>query len=838
LGFVIIILGGTMAEHYPYKDIEEKWHKFWDANKTFKSKGTGQKYYVLEMFPYPSGYLHMGHVRVYTIGDVIAHYMRMKGYDVIHPMGYDAFGLPAENAAIKNKVHPAEWTYKNIEHARSQFKKLGMSYDWDREFATCDESYYKWNQWLFIKFFEKGLAYRKATAVNWCPSCMTVLANEQVHEGKCWRCESTVQQKDLTQWFFRTTAYSQELLDGHDKIDWPERVTLMQKNWIGRSEGVRIYFKDEKSGEQIPVFTTRPDTIFGATYVVLAAQHPMVEKIKKISDAAKVREIEAFQEKVKKSDITVVTLVNLEKEGVATGAYAINPVNGSRVAVWIGNYVLMDYGTGAIMAVPTHDERDFQFAKRYDLPMTIVIQPKDKKLVLGEMKGAYEDEGVLVNSKQFDGIANLDAKKQIAAWMEKQGMGKIEVNYKLKDWLLSRQRYWGTPIPAIYCDKCGIVMEKTENLPVKLPMDVEFTGKGNPLEKSKAFMNTTCPKCGGNARRETDTMDTFVDSSWYFVRYCDAKNNSLPVDRAKADRELPVDQYVGGPEHACMHLIYARFFTYVMRDLGLISCSEPFRKLLTQGMVVKDGAKMSKSKGNTVSPDDMIEKYGSDTARLFMLFAAPPPMDLEWSDEGVEGASRFLNRVWRKITAQLPIINYELPMKAVDPSGLDEARKKLLRKTHQTIKKVTNDIGKEQQFNTAVAALMELFNEFNPVEFNFSDKQDAELFLFVSRNMILLMAPLVPHFAEELWEATGGKPSIFTQKWPDYDEKLTVEDSAEFVIQVSGKIRERLQLAMNIRQEEVEKAALASPKVQEWMTGKEIVKKIFVANKLLNIVVK
>ena len=829
-----------MAEQYPYKEIEAKWHKFWDVNKTFKSTGKGTKYYVLEMFPYPSGYLHMGHVRVYTIGDVIAHYMRMKGFDVIHPMGYDAFGLPAENAAIKNKVHPAEWTYKNIEHARSQFKKLGMSYDWDRELATCDEEYYKWNQWLFKKFFEKGLAYRKATAVNWCPDCGTVLANEQVHDGKCWRCETIVEQKDLTQWFFKTTAYSQELLDGHDKIEWPDRVTLMQKNWIGRSEGVRIYFKDAKSGEQIPVFTTRPDTIFGATYVVLAAQHPMVEKIKKEVSPEKVKEIEAFQDKVKKSDITVLTLINMEKEGVDTGAFAINPVNGNKVPIWIGNYVLMDYGTGAIMAVPTHDERDFKFAKNYKLPMIVVIQPKDKKLEVKDMTGAYEDDGVLVNSVQFDGTGNEEAKKKIASWMEKEGMGKVEVNYKLKDWLLSRQRYWGTPIPAIYCEKCGIVMEKDENLPVKLPRDVEFTGKGNPLEKSQSFMKVTCPTCGGAARRETDTMDTFVDSSWYFIRYCDAKNTKLPIDKAIADRELPVDQYIGGPEHSCMHLIYARFFTYVLRDMGLISCSEPFKKLLTQGMVVKDGAKMSKSKGNTVSPDDMIDKYGSDTARLFMLFASPPPMDLEWSDEGVEGASRFLNRVWRKISTHIDAVRGQetAALTEADIAAFDPQRKKLLRKAHQTIKKVTNDIGHEQQFNTAVASIMELFNEFFPVEFDMNSAADKALFKFTSETMVLLMAPLVPHFSEELWQSLGNKSSIFTCSWPVFDEKLMVEDSVEFVFQVSGKIRDRIQLPMNISQEEAEKAGFASPKVAEWAQGKTIVKKIFVPNKLLNIVVK
>lgn len=827
-----------MAEHYPYKEIEAKWHKFWEANKTFKSKGVGTKYYVLEMFPYPSGYLHMGHVRVYTIGDVIAQYMRMQGFDVIHPMGYDAFGLPAENAAIKNKVHPAEWTYKNIEHARGQFKKLGMSYDWDREIATCDEGYYKWNQWLFKKFYEKGLAYRKATAVNWCPDCGTVLANEQVHEGKCWRCETVVEQKDLTQWFYKTTAYSQELLDGHSKLDWPDRIKLMQQNWIGRSEGVRIYFKDAKSGEALPVFTTRPDTIFGATYVVLAAQHPMVEKIKKEAGPEKAGEIEAFQDKVKKSDITVMTLINMEKEGVDTGAFAINPVNGQKIPIWIGNYVLMDYGTGAIMAVPTHDERDFKFAKKYKLPMIVVIQTPNSRLDPDSMTGAFEEEGVLVNSSVFDGLNNKEAAKKIAIWMEKEGFGKIEVNYKLRDWLISRQRYWGTPIPAIYCDKCGIVMEDDSNLPVKLPVDVEFTGKGNPLEKSQSFMNVKCPKCGGAARRETDTMDTFVDSSWYFIRYCDPKNTALPIDKKIADRELPVDQYIGGPEHACMHLIYARFFTYVMRDLGLISCSEPFQRLLTQGMVVKDGAKMSKSKGNTVSPDEIIEKYGSDTARLFMLFASPPPMDLEWSDEGVEGASRFLNRVWRKISTHIDQVRGLSAPAVPDFDLLDSVKKQLVRKVHQTIKKVTNDIGKEQQFNTAVASVMELFNEFNPVEFDINNDNDKKLFKYISESMILLMAPLVPHFCEELWQSLGNKSSVFQCRWPLFDRKMLVEDSVEFVFQISGKIRDRIQLPLNISREDAEKAGFASPKVLEWISGREIVKKIFVPNKLLNIVVK
>ncbi len=829
-----------MDEHYPFKEIERKWQDYWEKNKIFKTTGKGQKYYVLEMFPYPSGYLHMGHVRVYCIGDVIAHYMRLKGYDVIHPMGFDAFGLPAENAAIKGGMHPAKWTYANIDHARKQFKKMGISYDWDREVITCDENYYKWNQWLFIKFYEKGLAYRKATAVNWCPCCGTVLANEQVHEGKCWRCETKVEQKNLTQWFFKITDYAQQLLDGHNELNWPERVILMQKNWIGRSEGVRIFFKEEKTGETIPVFTTRPDTIFGATYVVLAPQHPFIESIKKMVSEKKKEEIEQFQEKVRKTDITVDTILNMEKEGIDTGVFAINPVNNARIPIWIGNYVLMEYGTGAIMAVPSHDCRDFAFAKKYGLPVIVVIQPEGQSLTADTMKDAYEGPGKLINSGQFNGLDNEKAKKKIGEWMEKTGIGKIEVNYKLKDWLISRQRYWGTPIPAIYCDKCGVVMEKEENLPVVLPHDIEFTGKGNPLTTSKTFLKTKCPVCGSDATRETDTMDTFVDSSWYFIRYCDAKNNNECVDKKIADRELPVDQYVGGPEHACMHLIYARFFTKVMNDSGLISCNEPFKKLLTQGMVIKDGNKMSKSKGNTVSPDDLIEKYGADTARLFMLFASPPPLDLEWSDKGVEGAFRFLNRVWRKILSTIEKINIDEEKRECVPdiNKLDAGTRKLLRKTHQTIKKVTNDIEVEQQFNTAIAAIMELFNTLNETEIDLEQEQNKIVVFFAIKNLILLLAPIVPHFAEELWQKTGFKPSIFFNKWPEYIEELTIEDEIEFVIQVSGKIRDRILVPLNLTQAEIERIAFECKKIKEWLKGKEVIKKIFVPNKLLNIVVK
>jgi leucyl-tRNA synthetase len=822
---------------YNFKDIEKKWQKRWADKNIFTAKkdSSKKKYYVLEMFPYPSGYLHMGHVRVYCIGDIIANYMRMQGYNVIHPMGYDAFGLPAENAAIKNKIHPAEWTYSNIDHARGQFKKLGISYDWTREIATCDESYYKWNQWFFIKFFEKGLAYRKNSSVNWCDDCKTVLANEQVHDGKCWRCENPVTQRDLAQWFFKTTAYSQELLDGHNGIDWPERVIIMQKNWIGRSTGVTIMFREAKTGEQIPVFTTRCDTIFGATYVVLASEHPLIEKIKSMVDAKKKAEIEKFQEKCKQIDKTVDTLLQIEKEGVDTGVLAINPVNWNKVPIYIGNYVLMDYGTGAIMAVPTHDSRDFAFAIKYNLPMIIVIQPKDRKLKLEDMKDAYEEDGVLVNSGQFDGLDNLNAIEKIADWMESKGIGKKSIHYKLKDWLISRQRYWGTPIPAVYCDQCGIVMEKVSSLPVILPKDIEFTGSGNPLETSKSFIKTKCPKCGGEARRETDTMDTFVDSSWYFARYCDPKNDRECIDREIAKREMPVDQYVGGPEHACMHLIYARFFTMVMRDLGILPYGEPFKKLLTQGMVIKDGNKMSKSKGNTVSPDDIIDKYGADTVRLFMLFASPPDKDLEWSDKGVEGCFRFLNRIWRLVDKYSDVY-----VKDADPvSELTPALKDLRGELHRTVKAVSVDIGERMQYNTAIARMMELVNAIYKVsEDELASDAGKTVLSEIFSKLIPMLAPFVPHIAEEMWEMLGYSEMIVTHKWPEYNEELCAKNEIEIVFQINGKIRSKADVAADISKDGMEKIALADERIKEFIKDKKIVKVIIVPGKLVNIVVK
>ncbi|MCU0821062.1 MAG: leucine--tRNA ligase [Spirochaetes bacterium] len=823
---------------YNFKEIESKWQKIWESRGVFKTRRDSgrKKYYVLEMFPYPSGYLHMGHVRVYCIGDIIASYMRMKGYDVIHPMGYDAFGLPAENAAIKNKIHPAEWTYSNIDHARGQFKKLGISYDWDREVATCDESYYKWNQWLFIKFFEKGLAYRKKSAVNWCESCRTVLANEQVHDGRCWRCENVVTQKNLFQWFFKTTAYSQELLDGHDTIDWPERVILMQKNWIGRSTGVTIFFKLQKTDEEIPVFTTRPDTIFGATYVVLAPEHPTVEKIKGMAGADRKKEIEEFQEKCAHIDKTVETMLHIEKEGIDTGIMAVNPVNGNKIPVFIGNYVLMDYGTGAIMAVPTHDSRDFQFAKKYKLPMIIVIEPKGKKLILEEMADAYEDAGVLVNSGDFNGLENETAKEKIADWMEKNGTGKKSVHYRLKDWLLSRQRYWGTPIPALYCDKCGIVMEKEKNLPVVLPKDIEFTGSGNPLETSKTFLNAACPVCGGKAKRETDTMDTFVDSSWYFIRYCDPKNTNECISKKVADTEMPVDQYVGGPEHACMHLIYARFFTRVMRDMGLISCDEPFKKLLTQGMVIKDGNKMSKSKGNTVSPDDIIETYGADTARLFMLFASPPDKDLEWSDKGIEGCYRFIMRIWRFLTKYSEYYDSQ-----ADPGSLKltESLSGLRCETHRTVKAVTNDIGERMQFNTAIARMMELVNAAYKIDENELGTEAGKAVISeMFSKFVPMLAPFIPHVANEMWEMLGHKEILVNHPWPDFIDALTVRDEIEVVFQINGKIRSKASVPSDTGKEAMEKIAREDDKIKTSLEGKTIVKTIIVPGKLVNFVIK
>ena len=841
-----------MEERYNPQKVELKWQKYWadrQLNKT-EFNPSQRKFYCLEMFPYPSGEIHMGHVRNYAIGDVIARYKKMRGYNVLHPMGWDAFGLPAENAAIKHGVHPSEWTYKNIEYMKKQLNRMGLSYDWEREVTTCSPEYYKWNQWFFLRMFEKGLAYRRHSYVNWCPSCATVLANEQVIDEKCWRCDSTVTQKRLEQWFFRITHYAEELLQECDELTgWPERVVLMQKNWIGKGEGVEVDFPIEGMDEQLKIFTTRPDTLFGVIFMCIAPGHPMAERMVKDTD-----KLDAVKAQYGKED---------EKIGLFTGYYAINPLNGNRVPVYVANFVLMEYGTGAIMSVPAHDQRDFEFAKKYDLPIKIVIVPEDRvfeeappthpspsrgegkgggESFLPDMTEAYEDEGILVNSGKFSGMKSDSAKKEIIQFIEEKGFGKGTINYKLRDWGISRQRYWGTPIPILYCDKCGIVPVPEKDLPVILPEDVRLTGKGgSPLRESEAFLNTKCPKCGGKAKRETDTMDTFVDSSWYFVRYCFKKgdinlDSELLSPQSECKYWMPVDQYIGGVEHAVLHLLYSRFFTRAIRDLGLISTGEPFQNLLTQGMVIKDGAKMSKSKGNVVDPHYLIEKYGADTSRLFSLFAAPPERDLEWSDKGVEGAYRFLNRLWGivyKNHEALSVMRNEI--RGFDASRITDHASLLLRKTHQTIKKVTTDIEREYHFNTAIAGLMELVNEIT--SFEPESDEDWKMFKFALERVLILLSPFSPHIAEELWEAVGNEPSIFEQQWPQWDEEIAREEKIELVIQINGKLRSKIMISQGTPDDEIEKMALEQQKIKEIVGAKTIKKVIVVKGKLVNIVI-
>ncbi|MDH4230512.1 MAG: leucine--tRNA ligase, partial [Nitrospirota bacterium] len=730
-----------MEERFDHRKVEPKWQKYWQQEQLYKTAAgvSSKKFYCLEMFPYPSGKIHMGHVRNYAIGDVIARYKRMQGYNVLHPMGWDAFGMPAENAAIKHGVHPSKWTQENISYMKSQLNKLGLSYDWDREVATCSPEYYRWNQWFFIKMLEKGLAYRKTSYVNWCHSCATVLANEQVIDEKCWRCDNTVVQKELEQWFLKITHYAEELLSASDELTgWPEKVVVMQKNWIGKSQGLEVDFRidgmdgmDGMDGS-IRIFTTRPDTLFGATFLCLSPNHPLTERL--VSDKAELAKITA---QYGKEDAKI---------GLNTGHFCINPVNDEKIPVFVANFVLMEYGTGAIMSVPAHDQRDFDFAAAYNLPVRVVIEPEEEgakeKMQGGKLEGAYEDAGVMVNSGSYNGLKSDEGKEQISAYIEEKGLGRRVVNYRLRDWGISRQRYWGTPIPVVYCGACGIVPVPEKDLPVILPEDVKFTGTGgSPLLESESFLNTPCPACGGTARRETDTMDTFVDSSWYFVAYCLGKGNIDFINSRESNKEdlaywMPVDQYVGGVEHAVLHLLYSRFFTRVIRDLGIIGYSEPFKNLLTQGMVIKDGAKMSKSKGNVVDPDYLIDRYGSDTSRLFSLFAAPPERDLDWSDKGVEGAYRFLNRIWGLVFRMQKLL------KTVSPLGhnraaaekVSAAGRNLLRKTHQTIKKVTSDIEREYHFNTAIAALMELVNEMN--SFEPKDSREMQIMKFAVENAL------------------------------------------------------------------------------------------------------
>jgi leucyl-tRNA synthetase len=825
-----------MEERYVPQGIEKKWQKKWAEEHAYKTELDRSKpeYYVLEMFPYPSGNLHMGHVRNYSIGDVIARYKAMQGYNVLHPMGFDAFGMPAENAAIKHGVQPADWTYSNIENMKRQQREMGLSYDWDREVETCRPEYYRWTQWFFELFYEKGLAYKKKASVNWCNECNTVLANEQVIDGHCWRCDSEVIKKDLAQWFFKITDYADVLLEDLKELKgWPERVKTMQENWIGRSEGAEFSFDVPDFSEKIPVYTTCPHTVFGVTYVVLAVEHPLVEKL--IKGRENEAEIRSFMERVRKLTELERTSSESAKEGMFTGAYAVNPFNGERVPIWITNYVLYEYGTGAVMGVPTHDERDWMFADTYNLPKKLAVNNPEGTLTLESMDHAYVDAGILVNSGEFTGMDSEKAKPAIIEWIEAQQVGQKRVNYRLRDWLISRQRYWGAPIPVIYCPKCGEVLVPKEDLPVKLPEDVNFAaGSVSPLAQAEDFVNCTCPKCGGKARRETDTMDTFMCSSWYYMRYTDPKNDRAPFSDEQVNYWMPVDQYIGGIEHAILHLLYSRFFTKVLKDAGLVNFNEPFKNLLTQGMVIKDGSKMSKSKGNVVSPEEIISKYGADTARLFILFAAPPERDLEWNDQGVEGAYRFLKRVWRIISEFEDVMKQNVA--DYDTAVLAKDEKELRRILHVTIKKVTEDIGDRFNFNTAISSIMELVNAF----YNIKDKKDlnAGLVHEVIVDLLKLLAPFAPHMTEELWSLIIADGSVHKAKWPVYDEKATILDEIEIVLQVNGKVRDKLVVVVDLSREDLEKAALAKPHVQDYIAGKTIVKVICVPKKLVNIVVK
>jgi len=823
------------VERYCPQEIEAKWQKIWETDHTCHTEmdDTKPKYYVLEMFPYPSGKLHMGHVRNYSIGDVVARFRTMEGYNVLHPMGFDSFGMPAENAAIQNKVHPAKWTYANIENMERQQRTLGLAYDWEREVITCREDYYRWTQWLFELFYKKGLAYKKAASVNWCDTCGTVLANEQVEDGKCWRCKSEVHKKNLAQWFFKITDYADELLADLAKLPgWPERVKTMQENWIGRSEGLEFRLPAPALETEIPVYTTRPDTVFGITFLALAPEHPLVEKICAISDKAD--EIRAFCARVKKQSDIERASSESEKEGIFTGLYCINPFNGEQVEIWITNYVLFEYGTGAVMAVPSEDQRDWMFATKYGIRKILTIRPPEGELRLEDMTAAYvEKEGFLINSGKFTGMEMHAAMGAIIDEAEAQGFGKRRVNYRLRDWLISRQRYWGAPIPIINCEKCGEVLVPEEELPVRLPEDVSFEqGTVSPLSSSEHFLHCKCPKCGGSATRETDTMDTFICSSWYYYRYADPKNTDRPFDRDKVNYWAPVDQYIGGIEHAILHLLYARFFTKVLRDAGMLDFDEPFTNLLTQGMVIKDGAKMSKSLGNVVSPEEIIEKYGADTARLFILFAAPVERDLDWSDQGVEGAYRFLNRVWR-ILLQFEDIIKSAP-ESYDPTGLTAEESDLRHILHVTTKKVTEDVRDRFMFNTAISSIMELVNAI----YTFQEKTLSPALARETASALLrMLAPFAPHITAELWGRlfTG---SVHAQRWPSYDEAALAQDEIEVVLQINGKVRDRVKIAANLDREAMEHLVTELPRAKELTEGKTIVKVVCVPGKLVNIVVK
>lgn len=822
-----------MIEKYDFAEIEKKWQKKWKDADIFKTTEdeSKEKYYVLEMFPYPSGKLHMGHVRNYSIGDVIARFKTMKGFNVLHPMGWDSFGLPAENAAIKHGAAPSEWTWNNINEMRDQLAELGLSYDWDREVATCHPDYYKWMQWIFIQFYNKGLAYKKENPVNWCPSCQTVLANEQVVDGKCERCGAEVGKKELSQWYFKITDYAERLLSNLEKLPgWPDKVKTMQKNWIGKSIGAEVTFEIEGFDKGLDIFTTRPDTLYGVTYMVLAPEHPYVKEL--TAGTQDEPAVAAYLDKVQHmTDIERTSTTN-EKTGEFIGRYAINPVNGKKVPIYISDYVLMDYGTGAIMAVPAHDQRDFEFAKKFGLDIIPVVDTDDPEIDVYNLKEAFAAEGNMINSEMFTGMNNKEAIVKIIDYLEEKGIGKKSINYRLRDWLISRQRYWGTPIPMIYCDSCGWVPEKEENLPVLLPTDVEFTGKGeSPLTTSKTFAHAVCPKCGKPARREMDTMDTFLDSSWYFLRYCDAKNDKEAFNLDKVKYWMSVDQYIGGVEHAILHLMYARFFQMALYDLGLVNTEEPFINLLTQGMVIKDGKKMSKSIGNVVSPAEIIEKYGADTARLFILFAAPPERELDWSDKGVEGSYRFLNRVHRLV------FEFAEQCKSAPAQYKPEnkADKELAYAMNYTIKKVSDDVGGRFNFNTAISSIMELVNEMYKYK---EGTINQGLFKAAIENLVLVLSPFTPHICEEMWEHLGHDTFIYSEAWPVCDESALVRDTIEIVVQINGKVKEKMDIPAGLGKDELEKLAMENEKVQKLTSGKNVVKVIAVPGKLVNIVVK
>ena len=803
---------------YDFKKIEQKWQKIWTENDQYKTDTTDSSkpnYYTLEMFPYPSGNIHMGHVRNYSIGDVVARFKKMEGYNVLHPMGWDSFGLPAENAAIKHGVHPHKWTMANIEDMKGQLKLLGLSYDWEREVATSTPEYYKFTQEIFLKFLEAGLAYKKKSFVNWCPSCETVLANEQVVQGQCERCDAVVVKKDLEQWYFKTTAFAEELLNDLDTLDgWPEKVKTMQRNWIGKSNGAELIFDIDGTDKSMTVYTTRPDTTYGVTFMVLAPESDLVQELVKGTEYE--ADVNAFIQKMHTKTEIERTASDVEKEGMFIGKYVINPVNGKKIPVWIANYVLADYGTGAIMAVPAHDDRDRDFAEKFNLDIIPVIDEDNK----------------MINSEEFNGMDASEAFEGIVEKLAKENRGKKTVNYRLRDWLLSRQRYWGCPIPVVYCDDCGIVPVDKKDLPVLLPTDVEFTGKGeSPLTTSKEFATTACPCCGKEARREVDTMDTFVDSSWYFLRYIDPKNTEEPFSKEMVNKWMPVDQYIGGVEHAIMHLLYSRFFVKAFKSMGMVDFDEPFKNLLTQGMVLMDGSKMSKSKGNTVSPIEIINKYGADTARLFVLFAAPPERDLDWSEQGVEGCFRFLNRVYRLVDELAEVAKTNAEVKAVTKE--DKAMRLVI---HSTLKKVTADLSEKFGFNTAIAALMELINEM--YKYKELDTRNDGIIREGIETIVTILAPFTPHIGEELWTMIGKEGSVFNISWPKYDESALVQDEVEVIVQVNGKLRDKISMDANIAREDMEKIALESEKVKAAIEGKNVVKVIAVPKKLVNIVVK